>query len=324
MIDILTDEQKKRISQIRDKYLDRYFSLESDDKAIHRYVRWLYKKLGYEKPLVFIFDSPFSCQIAANLLKQNNNRQISEQIWGQISEQIREQISGQIWRQNLEYFNFNYFGDTSDYCWLAFYEFYSTISEVKGDFSKIKEYSELLLEANLFMMIAFEKIVFISRPPISILRDEKHRLHCIEKSAIAYKDSFELFYVHGVYFEKELFEKIFIHKTMTGKDIMRIGNAEQRSAIIQALGYQSIINDLTHVEILDTYVINKNNITYEYKVFEFELDGNVIRVVEVQDHTTRKKTFLGVPRDEKTKTCMGAIAWTFDMSEDEYILDVET
>ena len=52
-----------------------------------------------------------------------------------------------------------------------------------------------------------------------------------------------------------------------------------------------------------------------------EIDyGNAqrIRVIQVEDHTTHQATFLKVPIDEETSTCLGAIAWTFGLDEQTY------
>lgn len=42
------------------------------------------------------------------------------------------------------------------------------------------------------------------------------------------------------------------------------------------------------------------------------------RFVKVQCQTTKKETIIRVPVTDQTKTCIGAIAWTFGEEENNY------
>ena len=307
MLSKLTKQQEQLMYQVRDEWIRRFFSLEFDEDKARKLIRWLYKLSNLKEPLILIMDSPIACQIATNLM--------SNKI--QVGNQVRNQVGNQVRNQKLQYFDDGWRGIIIDYAWVSFYDFFDRLNILDN-----KEWNEFkeLIKTNIFYSIQLEGICVISKPPSIILRDNRNRLHNKDGSAIVFNDGYEQHYVHGVFFEKELYDKIFIDKTMKGKDIIKLRNAEQKSAITQALGYSYIIDDITGIKIIDTYVdkskVDGNKVTYE--VLEFPLDNNTIRIVKVEDHTEHKITYLGVPIEKSTETCMGAIAWTFNMEVNKY------
>jgi len=171
----------------------------------------------------------------------------------------------------------------------------------------------------------FFSLEIVSRPPTFINRDEKYRLHSTYDYAIVLKDGYGLHYVHGVFFSPELFNQFFKEKSFTGKDILQLKNTEQKAVLIQHYGYQQILSDV-NAKVIDTYK-TKSKVTQKpviCELIEFQLDNTTLRLVKVEDHSVHKITTLGVPIEDSTKTCLGALAWTFGMKEEEYNLLVET
>ena len=182
------------------------------------------------------------------------------------------------------------------------------------------------MKSNIFYLILTDYIAFISKPPVKLIRNHLGRMDCKTGYAIEFADGYGLNYINGVFFSQEDFDKFFV-KRATPRDIMDIRNAEQKAEVIKHYGYEYVVSGLENVKILDTKIV-KSKITKkscEYRLIEFDIAQNLqARVVLVEDHTTHKKVFLGVPREKLTETCMGAIAWTFGMESKDYAPKMES
>jgi hypothetical protein len=134
-----------------------------------------------------------------------------------------------------------------------------------------------------------------------------------------------LHFVKGVYFQPELFDKVFIQENISSEEIFKLKNTEQKAVAIHHIGYEKFIKEL-NAEKLDTWtttsVVNGNIAVCE--LYQFRLDGSTLRFIEVQDHSTGKKTVLGVPITTDTSTAKGAVAWTFGRTAEEYGPTIET
>lgn len=108
MAAMLTEEQEKLISVVRDEYLQRYFSLEFDEEKARELMNFVYKMHGFKKPAIRIVNSPYACQSCANSLNKNVRgwrigawfwRQIWSRMWGQLKRHIKQQLWQQTERQ---------------------------------------------------------------------------------------------------------------------------------------------------------------------------------------------------------------------------------
>ena len=225
--------------------------------------------------------------------------------------------------EGLCFYDIDYRKEMVNYDWAALYQLLVSLDQVDTA-PKFDRYLKGLMSGYYFLM-PFDSVCFICRPPIRIhLDDETGRLSSTKESAIAFKDGYELNFANGIYFDSELFNRAYISGDMTGKDILAVENAEQKVVLIKSYGYEHILDDID-AKILDTFD-GKSNITGDpvhYELFEFDMPvlGRglaTFRVIKVEDHTTHKMVTLGVPVNHQTGTCLGAIAWTFDMDEDEY------
>src|SRR3989304_2731053 len=69
----------------------------------------MYDFCGLKKPIVLLVDSPYACQIAANMFNNKNQvwdqvgDQVRSQVWGQVGDQVRgevrDQVGNQVWDQ---------------------------------------------------------------------------------------------------------------------------------------------------------------------------------------------------------------------------------
>jgi len=244
--------------------------------------------------------------------------QVRSQVGSQVESKVRIQVSNQVLSQEIKCFFDSFYGRCDDYGWISYYDFFERIGIVENKlFSKLKE----LIKCNLFSSIIQDKFCIISRPPVFLNRDEQGRMHCTTDYAIAFADGFALNYIHGVFFEKELFDK-FKNKTLTSEDILSLENAEQKAVLIQVLGYEYIFKSLKQKSIVDeqTKFFNKDkNKKVNYVLFEFKINNIKARVIKVEwyEKNQFRQTFLGVPNT--INDAIEAVAWTCYKTKEEWL-----
>jgi len=134
---------------------------------------------------------------------------------------------------------------------------------------------------------------------------------------------------------------------MTAKEIMQIPNQEQKSIGMRTYGWDKLLEgsdakviatETVLTAARDLEMFNEQKREYElvtipsqevtYQVIEVDLgddDGIPARFVKVQCWSTFKEALLRVdPRNDATKDPIGAIASTFNMTREEYVLENET
>src|SRR3990172_9274244 len=94
----LTKEQEQKIAVHRNKWLDKVFKYQLFEKNTFESVKdsmiEMYDFCGLKKPIVLLVDSPYACQIAANMF--NNKNQVWDQVGDQVSDQVRDQVGNQV------------------------------------------------------------------------------------------------------------------------------------------------------------------------------------------------------------------------------------
>ena len=225
--------------------------------------------------------------------------------------------------EGLCFYEIDYRKQMVNYDWAALYQFLVALDQMDTA-PKFDRYLSGLMSGYYFMM-PFDSVCIVCRPPVHVhLDDESGRLSSTKETAIAFKDGYGLNFVENIYFDEELFDRAYITGDMTGKDILAVENAEQKVVLIRTYGYEHILDDVD-ATVLDTFD-GTSEITgkpVHYELFEFNMEvfgrgGRMFRVIKVEDHTTHKSVTLGVPVNHQTRTCLGAIAWTFEMTEEQY------
>ena len=209
------------------------------------------------------------------------------------------------------------------YNFTATYDFFTRIKIINHiNFNKYLEFSKL----NIYDSILLNDAAIVIEMPEHI-KHINYKLHSIETSTIRFKDGYELFFIDGVKFDKELWEKISTKK-ITSEEIFSIENAEQKAVVLRQIGYDVVLKNIEH-KILDTHSeVNSVGELIKYELIETDLKDDIgvkARFIKVQCHTTLKETLLRVdPRIKETEDCIGAVAWTAGMSKKEYILEQQT
>jgi len=165
--------------------------------------------------------------------------QVFNQVKSQVDENVRGNIEKNVWdNKELKYFDFCSYGSIEDYGWLSFYDFFERIGvDYENEaFTKFKD----LVRSGIYDMIQTEEYCVVCLLPKQILRDGANRLHCTEDMAISWDDGYGQHYIHGVFFDEELWKEV-INPNAKGKTILAIKNAEQRMAAIKYIGMEKFL-----------------------------------------------------------------------------------
>lgn len=197
------------------------------------------------------------------------------------------------------------------------------------------------LRKGVWSYLPFKEAVLICRLPIEVSTNTQGRPHSTEKPAIHWADGLDNYFIDGVSFDRMLWNKV-AKRTISAKEIAEMSNVEQKTVALRLIGYDSVVAELGGRIIDQLSVKHPSGRTLNYQVIDVELqdDGrgfpfnqarrgiSVVmapaRFVKVTCPSTGKETLLRVdPRVEETKTCRGAVAWTFSLREKEYHLGFE-
>jgi hypothetical protein len=179
--------------------------------------------------------------------------QVSDQVSHQVSDQVSEQVREQVSDQGINYYNFSYYGNITDYFWLAFYDYVNYIGIIY-DKQKELDLFKSILHTGIYDMLQFKNLCLVCSKPILIHRDINNRLHSTQGAAIEYKDGYKLWFLHGVSVEPEIFEPNF-----DISQVLQEKNAEKRWRLVEFFGMDRLLNyceyeiiDITDIEISGT------------------------------------------------------------------------
>jgi len=160
-------------------------------------------------------------------------------------------------------------------------------------------------------------------------RDADHRLHAAHGMAIEYRDGFGIYAWHGVRVPTQYYLR-----DHTAREILAEPNAEVRRALIERYDEIHATEELKKgkwlldvgAKVIDTAIQpmrdGKDGIN-ELLAIELPEDPEERMVaLRVIDPSTGRQYIIRVPPDQKT--VRGALAWTFRLTEQEYVLAQES
>ena len=339
----LNKKQEQLLAVKRNEWTD--FALYSGDEldidAFKKGISWAYGKTNLKDPIKVYVDSPMGLQYACQILKKIDfNKiesdqvydqvrgqvsdqvsgqvydQVSDQVYGQVYDQVRDQVSDQVSGQvrgqvSGQYEQFAWIGVGWDAGWNSFYDYFEEIGiKVTNDYKKYREF----IKSGVWETILFNNFAIGCRRPNFVSRDEENRMSNDNRSAISWRDGYEQFYLDGVFFKKELWEKV-VSKTMSFKEIMAIEISDQRTV---ALKYnpEAIIKE--NAKLVDKD--NRNNELYLIEGQQINKDLNFPKIWFLKMLCPTGRTFVeGVPPDEAEKnpnaTVMQALLCGLTLSE---------
>jgi hypothetical protein len=156
----------------------------------------------------------------------------------------------------------------------------------------------------------FLDFCLVSDKPTEIHRDERNNLHNLTGPALGYRDGWGVYAAHGVRLSSEIIEH---PETITVEQIDHQPNAEIRRVMVERYGMERFLTDA------GAKLIHGDECGQLYRR---EMgDDEPIVAVRVVNSTpepdgTRHVYFLRVP--PTTRTARAGVAWTFEMTEEEY------
>jgi len=301
-IEKLTPAQLAELPAYRDKWIRIGFCTESARRAdAENGVRAAYAEAGLKPPRFFVwFGSPFTAAIAVAVLR--NPKLVSDQVIAQ----VRAQVSEMFWWLWGMWGSF-------DAAWLSYYDVFDNVLGLQccKRLAGLKQIAE-----SCGFWWPLEDICVMSERPMQIHRDASGRLHCDSELAVKYPDGWGVPAWHGVRVPEDM---ILAPQSITVERIEKESNVEVRRVMMERMGYERYILES------GATLIHSDEYGALYRK-EFGDDEPLV-VVHVTNSTAEpdghfKKYVLRVP--PTMERARQAVAWTFDVPEQDYAPLVET
>ena len=270
-------------------------------EEVESYIEWIYSKIGKPKPIILIFDSYLAQKVAINILNNNKFResQVESQVWSQVESQVRSQVRS----QGLEFIEQS-FGYGYESWWLTFTEYWKNEGIVKSD--DFNSYLGLN-RCGIWSIVYFEKSVFICKLPIKILKDERGRLHSVKSPSVQWRDGLDNYFIHGVGFEKDLWQKI-VDRKLEPRELMKMPNTDQRFVALNHYGFERALTELAP-KLIDQS--KRGN-----KLYSIKFDAYTMKFLKYTDTVNGENriSFVKPEFDDADE----AMAWKHNMTKNEY------
>ena len=176
---------------------------------------------------------------------------------------------------------------------------------------KYLKYCELLMQAKEYGMgyrVEWEDILYCVPTPL-VLIDQENRFHSLAEPAIRWKGGKEFYFISGVNFEKELFNKV-VRKELSALEILKLENMEQRMIALKVLGAERMLEEL-HATLIEKSAVGNEL----YKLDDIIPDKSIKLLKYTCPSTGRVYTKFVPFEFEKADE---AQAWSFQISLQEY------
>ena len=254
----LSEDQMHLMDIVRSEWIDRSLGGDNsiDDQALREGINFIYGLANLKSPIIIKLASPYSVQIAANILQKEGisgdqiRDQVVAQIRGQVGAQIRAQIRAQVEAQVEAQVGGNVFKAASDgfdnygisAMWSSWGAYVSFFRDVCGWRDPVLE--KFVLDETIMKSCGWtwwhQNVLVISDRPMAINLDERGRLHSATGPSIAYRDGWALHHWHGVFVSPWIIED---PKRITTGLIEAEENAEVRRVMIERYGEARYIAD---------------------------------------------------------------------------------
>jgi len=163
-------------------------------------------------------------------------------------------------------------------------------------------------------MVQLDGLCVVCGLPKELYRDKENRLHNdTGKPAISWSDGYEIYFLHGVSFDKELYRKV-IDRKLTGEEIMSIQNIEQRMIALKYADSEIMLNSL------NGKMINKSDRGNELWLIEDFQSFPKAYFLRYTCPSTGRIYVSGVDPDfAEGKTADECMAWKFRLTLQNYI-----
>jgi len=171
---------------------------------------------------------------------------------------------------------------------------------------KILKYVDLL-KSGIWRMAIFTDKVIVCNMPKRVLLDDQKKYHSLKQPAILWHDNSGKYYIHGVRFAKDLFDKV-VSRKMNVEKVLTLDNIEQRYTALKLYDMEKVFDKVEHT-LLNT---SKKGV----ELYDMKINDQTIKALRYKCPSTNREYISYVPDD--IKTASGGMAWKFHMTEDEW------
>ncbi len=350
MIDKLTDEQIASFPQYVKKWIDIAVHRPTRDiDTVTNNVRWIYDQLGYDSDEISvqiidsldqwieITESQVESQVRSQVWSQVWS-QVRSQVWSQVESQVRSQVRSQVWSQVRSQVWSQVESQVRSQVWsqvesqvrsqvesqvwyraddIAYGDFMYSQGFIKDNAELFYKWADVISDAG--MAIYTENTCYLLAKP-KILLDTVGNNHSDREKAIKWGDNSGMYYLHGVRFEENLWQRV-TSRTMPFADILAIKDIDQRK---QAMKYGSVWDFVKHCNAkeIDTYIkVGSNGRQIRYWLYKFPAttdmfpNGAMYAIYDDSMLGAAEQHMQGVPKE--CRTVAEAMGWK------QYITAVE-
>jgi hypothetical protein len=213
------------------------------------------------------FDSPVafsSSKAVVDSVRDSVVDSVVDSVWGSVVDSVRDSVRGSVWGSVRDSVWGSVRGSVGASVWgsvrdsvrdsvrawywaddMSFYKFFNDNLE-QNDLEHLCLFTELV---NGFYVTA--DTAYLVRKPIRLVRNQAGRLHYDHDKAIEWADGTGFYYLHGVKFKKEDWERI-VSQDVTLSEFAQMGlNNEQRPAALQMLRPDRLLEQV-HAKLVNT------------------------------------------------------------------------
>ena len=325
-INELTPEQEARLPEWREKWLEIGLSCEPlAFDAAKKAASKAYLAAGLTPPQTWLrFSSPVGAAIGLFAWAQVGDQvwdqvwtqvgdQVGDQVWAQVGDQVRDLVWAQVWAQVGAQVGDQVYG-SHDASWLSFYHFLYTVMGLES----VQPLTGMFELAQVCGWWApYQNVCALQDRHSELYRDPMGRLHNENGPAVLYRDGWGVYVWHGVRVPQQVIEA---PNTLEPHQITDESNTEIRRIMLERFGYDKYLAGIgaqpVHTDQYGT-------------LFRSKLDGDEdLVVVQVTNGTPDPLTnlpvlyHLRVPPSMESAT--QAVAWTYNMQQEEYQPTVRT
>lgn len=340
-IDALKPEQEQQLVAFRQRWLDIGRATgPAKLEAVRPVLNDWYSCLGHGAPYIWHCQSPMQAQIIINLLKSglgaNLSGNLRANLWhnlgDNLSANLRHNLGANVWANlmagradaldvDLTY-HATWVDGSYDAYWIAYYLFphlYLRPMHTDEQIALLNQWATVAQNSGI--IYTFEHIAFVCDRPTHYNLDERGRLHSTTEAAMQFADGYALYYVHGVGVPSDIIKD---HSTITVDRIYAEPNTEVRRVMIELYGQDRYICD-SNARLINEDV---DQLGHPRKLWRASFDDDEpLVMVELVNSTpepdgTHKTYWLRVP--PTTRTAHEAVAWSFGLPADDYVLEAET
>lgn len=343
-IDHLTKAQRERLPAYRQRWIEAALATTPIDRAaVEQAIAGLYRMVGVPLPAIHwcggprkavqhFLDGPVKpgeplAERIRIVTTGDTLPDLAPDVWSEMAFTLRAPVSSTVVDRVAEPFfdrlnldlgeriaRRSIVGGLFDAHNAAFYDFARSELGLAEETEAYAQLAELARQVGWVM--PFRNACYVAERPTRLERNESGRLHSADDAAIAFPDGYLLYAWKGIFVPARL---ILEPGRITAKLINAERNAELRRCMIERLGSERYLKDS------GANLVGEDTTGRLWRK-EFA-SGDAWSVVEVVNGTeeadgSRKRYFLQVP--PRCRTAREAVAWTYGLTEHEYVVAIRT